>query len=77
MYARAMHVKHAILADRELWESVGVHPSILDDNIGGMAKFLSSILDKHVQWLRRSAELLVFGFERWRSGVNLSALAPR
>lgn len=63
MYARAMHVKHAILADSELWESVGVHPSILDDNIrAAHGKVAMSILDKHVQeWLKERRGIVGLG----------------
>eukprot|EP00944_MAST-04C_sp_MAST-4C-sp1_P006396 g6396.t1 len=65
MYARAMHVKHAILADRELWESVGVHPSILDDNIrAAYGKVAVSILDKHVQeWLKERRGIVGLGLK--------------
>ena len=55
MYARAMHVKHCIVSDVDLWTDLGVHPSILKGD-GGRAAYgkpAMELLDKAVQeWLK-------------------------
>ena len=65
MYARAMYFKHAILADKLLWESVDVHPSILDNNIrAAYGKVAIDILDKNVQeWLKKRRGVIGLGLK--------------
>lgn len=65
MYARAMYFKHAIISDKLLWESLGVHPSILDNNIrAAYGKVAIDILDKNIQeWLKERRGVIGLGLK--------------
>eukprot|EP00505_MAST-04D_sp_SCG-Rhode-Island_P006021 Stramenopile-MAST_4_protein_6021 len=54
MYARAMYFKKSILSSADMWEKLGVHPSILQEEGRGPHRKLSmEILDKAVmEWLK-------------------------